>query len=166
MELNTGYIAFALYTLIIIAGGILAIFSRSIIRSLIGLIVILFGVAGMYFLMAAPFMALMQVMIYVGAVVVLIFFAIMLTGVEGNEGFSSSRLIRSIIPAGLAALVLILTISGSRINFTSPEELPLKELGKSLLSTYMLPFELISIVLFIAMAGAVVLGFERRREKE
>ena len=166
MELNAGYVAFAIYTLIILAGGMLAILSKNIIRSLVGLIVILFGVAGMYFLMAAPFMALMQIMIYVGAVSVLIFFAIMLTKSDAEAGIDCKRLLKSVIPAGIASAVMLFTVAKSRINFTIPEEVGLKELGKALLSTYMLPFELISIVLFVAMAGAVVLGFERRREKE
>ncbi|WP_456397858.1 NADH-quinone oxidoreductase subunit J family protein [Desulfurobacterium sp.] len=161
-----GYIAFGIYILIILAGGTLAIFSKNLVRSLVGLIVTLFGVAGMYLLMAAPFMALMQIMIYVGAVSVLIFFAIMLTRTDCETNLSIQRLLKSVIPAGIAAGTMILTIARSKINYTLPQEINLKILGKTLLTTYMLPFELISIVLFVAMAGAVALGFERRRGKE
>ncbi|WP_022847456.1 MULTISPECIES: NADH-quinone oxidoreductase subunit J family protein [unclassified Desulfurobacterium] len=166
IEQLAGYAAFGIYIFIILAGGALAIFSKNLVRSLVGLIVTLFGVAGMYLLMAAPFMALMQIMIYVGAVSVLIFFAIMLTKTDCEAKFDIKRLLKSAVPAGIAAATMVLTIARSRINFTLPQEVSLKVIGKALLTTYMLPFELISIVLFVAMAGAVALGFERRREKE
>ncbi|WP_457567660.1 NADH-quinone oxidoreductase subunit J family protein [Desulfurobacterium sp.] len=161
-----GYLAFGIYILIILAGGALAVFSKNLVRSLVGLIITLFGVAGMYFLLAAPFMALMQIMIYVGAVSVLIFFAIMLTKTDCEAEIDGKRLLKSALPAAIAAATMVLTIVKSRVNFTLPTEVSLKVIGKALLTTYMLPFELISIVLFVAMAGAVALGFERRREKE
>ena len=71
-------IAYGFYLALILVGGLAAVRSRNLVRALLGLILTLFGVAGMYFLMAAPFMALMQILIYVGAVSVLIAFAVML----------------------------------------------------------------------------------------
>ncbi|SMP82361.1 NADH-ubiquinone/plastoquinone oxidoreductase chain 6, partial [Desulfonatronum zhilinae] len=62
------YAAFGVYVLIILFGGLLAVFSRNLVRALVGLVLTLFGVAGCYLLMAAPFMALMQILIYVAAV--------------------------------------------------------------------------------------------------
>ena len=78
-------VAYGFYLALIVLGGVAAVRCRSLVRALLGLILTLFGVAGMYFLMAAPFMALMQILIYVGAVTVLIFFAIMLTRPPGGE---------------------------------------------------------------------------------
>jgi NADH-quinone oxidoreductase subunit J len=92
MEQLAAHIAYGLYLALIVAGGLAAVRCRNLVRALIGLIMTLFGVAGMYFLMAAPFLALMQILIYVGAVSVLIFFAIMLTRAPGGEaGNESSR---------------------------------------------------------------------------
>ena len=85
MEQLAATIAYGLYLALIVAGGLAAVRCRNLVRALIGLIMTLFGVAGMYFLMAAPFLALMQSLIYVGAVSVLIFFAIMLTRTSGGE---------------------------------------------------------------------------------
>ncbi|SMP80309.1 NADH-ubiquinone/plastoquinone oxidoreductase chain 6, partial [Desulfonatronum zhilinae] len=62
------YVAFGVYVLIIFLGGLLAVFSHNLVRALVGLVLTLFGVAGCYLLMAAPFMALMQILIYVAAV--------------------------------------------------------------------------------------------------
>ncbi|MDR2422599.1 MAG: NADH-quinone oxidoreductase subunit J [Deltaproteobacteria bacterium] len=72
-------LAFTFYVLLILAGGFTAVLSRNLVRATLGLIVTFLGVAGMYLLLASPFLAFMQLLIYVGAVCVLIFFAIMLT---------------------------------------------------------------------------------------
>jgi NADH-quinone oxidoreductase subunit J len=71
--------AYALYLAIIVIGGFVAVTNPNLVRALVGLVAAMFGVAGMYFLMNAPFVGLMQLLIYVGAISVLIFFAIMLT---------------------------------------------------------------------------------------
>jgi len=155
---------FALYSLIIAAGGFLAVSAASLVRSMVGLIAALFGTAGLYLLMNAPFMALMQILIYVGAVAVLIFFAIMLTRGEDGEG-STSALGRLVIVGASLLLPLLLglvLLKTDVVTLPAPELVDIAILGKKLLGEYVLAFELISVVLFVAMAGAVVLGFERR----
>ena len=79
--------AFTFYCLIICMGSIMAVTSKSLVRALVGLIAVMIAVAGMYLLLAAPFIAFMQILIYVGGVSVLIFFAIMLSkaSAEGDE---------------------------------------------------------------------------------
>jgi NADH-quinone oxidoreductase subunit J len=164
------YPAYGLYLLIILAGGVLAVGSASLVRALLGLILTLFGVAGMYLLMNAPFVAFMQLLIYVGAVSVLIFFAIMLTKVPGGEagGEAPPKLGGRLILAALTGLVPAGILAGALIK-VNPQILPLKpetsllRLGEFLAGPYALAFELISVVLFAAMAGAVLLGFERRK---
>jgi NADH:ubiquinone oxidoreductase subunit 6 (subunit J) len=167
------YPVFGIYLLLIVAGGLTAVLSKNLVRALVGLILTLFGVAGIYFLMSAPFIALMQILIYVGAVTVLIFFAIMLTRVpDGEAGMESggkkvnSQTIMALL-SGLAPVFLL----GVIIFQKMPDALPLKPetsitvLGGLLVGPYSLAFELISVVLFAAMAGAVLLGFERRDKK-
>lgn len=168
---HLAYVAYGFYLALILVGGWAAVACRSLVRALLGLILTLFGVAGMYFLMAAPFMALMQILIYVGAVTVLIFFAIMLTRAPGGEaGEEDGRprsalrtgmaLLSGLLPAGLLAAV-VWTRTPQALALKA--EVPLARLGQILTGPYMLAFELISVVLLAAMAGAVVLGFERRR---
>jgi NADH-quinone oxidoreductase subunit J len=165
------YAAYGLYLVLILAGAWAAVRCRNLVRALLGLILTLFGVAGMYFLMAAPFMALMQILIYVGAVSVLIFFAIMLTrppGGEAGEEDGGARpavrtvlaLLSGLLPAGILAAVIL---TKARQSLPLKPELPLGRLGEFLTGPYVLAFELISVVLLAAMAGAVVLGFERRK---
>ena len=163
--------AYGLYLVLILAGAWAAVRCRNLVRALLGLIMTLFGVAGMYFLMAAPFMALMQILIYVGAVSVLIFFAIMLTRAPGGEAGEEDGGARPALRTVLALLsgLLPAAILAAVILTKAPQTLPLKpelslgRLGQFLTGPYVLSFELISVVLLAAMSGAVVLGLDRRK---
>jgi len=168
---NLAIIAYGLYLALIIAGAVAAVRCQNLVRSLLGLIITLFGVSGMYLLMAAPFLALMQILIYVGAVSVLIFFAIMLTRAPGGEAGSEGDGIRSryrsvmavlsgLLPAGILAGMIV---KRPPAVMALKPEVPLDRLGQQLVGPYTLAFELISVVLLAAMVGAVLLGFERRK---
>ncbi len=162
------YVAFGVYVLIIFLGGLLAVFSCNLVRALVGLVLTLFGVAGCYLLMAAPFMALMQILIYVAAVSIMIFFAIMLTKppVGGEE--QSGRpwwVVAGCLVAALAPTMLIARVLRWQplVSHEHPTEIVLMDLGQTFIEPYFLAFELISVVLTVAMAGAVLLAFERRQ---
>lgn len=162
-----GQIAFAIYALIILFGGGMAVIARSLVRAMVGLVISLFGVAGLYLLLLADFVALMQILIYVGAVSVLIFFAIMLThaSADGGEGDGPGKrgLLRA-IPAFLvptALMVIMLSVYGVT-GAGTPKNISVNALGAGLLGPYTLPFELISVVLLAAIVGAVLLTFEKR----
>jgi NADH-quinone oxidoreductase subunit J len=159
--------AYAMYLAIIAIGGFVAVTNPNLVRALVGLVAAMFGVAGMYFLMNAPFVGLMQLLIYVGAISVLIFFAIMLTRppAGGEEQSPSPRRPMAILAAAApVALLGVICLRAFTQTVAVPEETGIKELGQGLLGTYGLAFELISVVLLVAMAGAVLLGFKRREE--
>ncbi len=160
---------FGLHVLIILGGGILAVSSKSLVRALVGLIVTFFGVAGLYLMLNTPFLAFMQLLIYVGAVCVLVFFAVMLTRADqqGEEAAPITpkrrlyALLAGLAPAAGLAAILLRHPPASKIT---PEEVPLPALGAGLLDQYAMNFELISLVLLVAMAGAVFLTWERRQK--
>ncbi len=162
------YIAFGLYTILCLGGAFWAVTIPSLVRAFTGLIVSLLGVAGLYFLLAAPFIGLMQILIYVGAVAVLIFFAIVITGASREDNLQSTTTLKKrvlamlagIVPASLLAITLV---KYSVVSTNTASEVAVQELGKALLGPYGLAFELISVVLFAAMAGAILLGFRRRQ---
>jgi NADH-quinone oxidoreductase subunit J len=114
-------------------------------------------------------MAFMQLLIYVGAICVLIFFAIMLvkntpTGEEAvspGPGQTFAALLAALAPLLLFG-PLIAARAGELGDGLGPQETPLAELGQGLLSYYLLPFELISVILLVAMAGGVLLAWDRR----
>ncbi|MFO7727087.1 MAG: NADH-quinone oxidoreductase subunit J [Desulfonatronovibrio sp.] len=167
---NLAYIVLFGHIAFIVVGALMTVLSQSLVRALVGLILTLFGVAGLYFLMAAPFIGLMQILIYVGAVSVLIFFAIMLTqawsgGEEsrpGRTGRIKYALMGAVAPAVFLGSALL---RSSPPSIFTPAETDIKNLGRFLLEPYILPFELISLLLTVAMAGAVILGFERRKQR-
>jgi len=163
-------IAFLLYALTVLLGGLMAVYAKSLVRAIVGLILTMFGVAGLYLLLSAPFLAFMQILIYVGAVSVIIFFAVMLTrapaGAEEREPTSARQGFLAFVGALTPAIVLAAAVWKYRVNSAKvPESVDIERLGEILLGPYVLAFELISVVLFVAMAGAVLLGFERRRER-
>ncbi|WP_353120124.1 NADH-quinone oxidoreductase subunit J [Nitratidesulfovibrio sp.] len=160
-------LAFGFYFLVIVVGCFMAVGCASLVRALVGLVATLLGVAGMYLLLNAPFMAFMQILIYVGAICVLIFFALMLARADagGDEADPAPAartfkgVLAAMLPGALLAPILMLHPTASRLV---PAEVPLAELGRRLMEDYVLPFELISVVLLISMAGAVLLVWERR----
>ena len=168
------YLAFALYVGLIAGGGLAAALARNLVRAMLGLVVTFLGVAGMYLLMASPFMAFMQLLIYIGAISVLIFFAIMLVrNTSSGEEMNMPGLCQAggALLSALAVLALfgpIIALNAGRLNQADlPAETPLADLGEGLLSYYVVPFELISIVLLVAMAGGVLLAWDKRyRGKE
>lgn len=158
---------FGMYLLVICLGAGFAVFSPNLVRALVGLIFSFMGVAGMYLLMQAPFLAFMQLLVYVGAVCVLIFFALMLarSDSEGDElgapvPKTARALLVGVLPVGLLSPVLALHPDQSLFT---PKTVGLPQLGKQLLEDFVLPFELISVILLVAMAGGVFLVWERRK---
>lgn len=156
---------FCCISFVIILSALLVVTLRNIFHSALFLILTLFGVAGIYILLHAEFLAAVQILIYVGAVAVLIIFAIMLTSrlasvriTQSNEQSVIAFVIcAAFLIAGLAAL------SSTAWNMVDAA-LPLNNiftLGKLLMTDFVLPFEVVSVVLLAALIGAVVLA---RRE--
>jgi NADH-quinone oxidoreductase subunit J len=161
---------FAFYCLIICIGSIMAVTSKSLVRALIGLIAVMIAVAGMYLLLAAPFLAFMQILVYVGGVSVLIFFAIMLSKAtaEGDEAgaVSLKKAVNALACLSAPAMILsAVIIRYPEKSLDTPMDIAPAMLGKGMLGPYLLPFELISVVLFVAMTGAVLVVWRKRGRK-
>ncbi|EGJ49957.1 NADH-quinone oxidoreductase subunit J [Desulfocurvibacter africanus] len=159
--------AFVFYVLVIAGGSLAAALSHNMVRALLGLILTMFGVAGMYMLLNAPFVALMQVLVYVGAVAVLVFFAIMLTrtptGGEESQPNPSRKYLLALLTAMLPGAALgWVWLKHPVLSDVTPVQAPMEALGQGLMEPYILAFELISVVLFVAMSGAVILAFRKR----
>lgn len=163
---------FGLFTVFIIGGGIGTVSSRNLFHSALWLIISLFGVAGFFVLLAAPFLAAIQVLVYIGAIVILIIFAIMLTRrLMGLREAVNSQwlygLIGALITFGVIVLGLVLASSGSTpllanqplSDITGDS---LRDLGVALvdLNQYVLPFIVASVLLEAAMVGAIVIARE------
>lgn len=152
-----------------VAGALIAVISQRIIRGVCGLALCSIGLAGIYYFLNSPFLALMQVLIYVGAVCVTIIFAVMLAEPDEATNQVARRVrwawesVAMLVSAGIFAGVSWLgtghpwTASATRTGDGS-----LKALGISLLTTYSLVFEVISLVLLVGIIGALAIAHDGR----
>lgn len=155
-------IVFLIMIGITIIGGLIACNSERLVRSVAGLIVCFVGVAGIYFFLNSPFIAMMQILIYVGAVAVTISFAIMLAAPEEQKKVGPSSPLAGplgFITAGLVAIGF--SVLAFKTKWNPPTELrdgSVKAIGIQLLTEYSMVFEVVSIVLLIAILGALVIA--------
>jgi NADH:ubiquinone oxidoreductase subunit 6 (subunit J) len=166
-----GEIIFILIMLITLFGAIATAMSSSMIYALIALIVTMFGISGLYIYLNAPFIAMMQILIYVGAICILIVFAVMIAGprylhMKPTKGWTGVRkvFVAGIVPV-FTFLVFMNFIAGSFPPYNELSVITTKDLGRALFDTYMLPFELISLLIVVSIVGAIMLALFSKGEK-
>ena len=147
---------------VMIGGGLGVVLARNIVHSALALILALGAVAGIYVILTVEFLALTQLVVYGGAVIMLVLFALMLTRARERPQalFGKNRPIALTIAAGLLA-AFVAGIVASEWATTNPDDIepvPFQEIGDVLFSAWAVPFEVISVVLVIAMAGAILLS--------
>jgi NADH-quinone oxidoreductase subunit J len=144
----------------------LVVVSRNIFHSAIFLALTLLSISGIYLLLDAQFLAVAQIIIYVGAIMVLFTFCIMLTSRMSDKAIRqvNQQVLFSLTAALVFLAIFYLLVVKTPWLFSSAETEPLslKELGSSLLSKYVLPFEVISLVLLAVMVGAIAIGKARK----
>jgi NADH-quinone oxidoreductase subunit J len=159
------------YVLAIMAAvsGLMVVTIRNIFHSALFLVLTFFSVAGIYLLLGAEFLAGVQVLIYVGAITILMIFAIMLTYQLSAKSIHQVNEQKG--PASLIVFLFFL-LSLATVMYTawpvSDGSLPDRntyELGRQLLSVYVIPFEVVSIVLLVALIGAIIISRRDRPEE-
>jgi NADH-quinone oxidoreductase subunit J len=158
---------------VMVAGALLTVLVKNILHSAITLIGTFFGSAILYFLLSADFVAVAQVMVYIGGVVVFIVFAILLTSRLGEKNLEVSNM-RKVLAVFFSVVVVVLAVMllkgiGEAAQTATADFASLSEIGKRLLSTsnsgFLLPFEAISLLLLISLIGAVVTARIPKEEK-
>jgi NADH-quinone oxidoreductase subunit J len=156
-------VAFLILAIIGGLGGLLVVTSRNIVHAALYLVVALASVAGIYLLLAAPFVAFVQVIIYVGAIVVLLLFGIMLTrapvGRRVLDNTIRARVGALVVGGGVFAMLttfLVMAFGGDRI--VNRAATATAALGTSIFRNFVLPFEAVSLLLLAALVGAIVLA--------
>ena len=161
-------IVFFVFAFITIVSAFIVVFSRNIIYSAFSLLFTFFGVAALYVLLQADFLAVTQILIYVGGILVLMLFGVMLTNKVVNVEMKSGTL------HSIPALILVAVVAGTLggIFYSTWKDVPTpastlatttKTLGEMLMTVYLLPFEIASIILLVALMGAAM--FARKRTK-
>lgn len=153
----------------IILPAVAVVVSRNLFHAALSLIVSFLGIAGIYVALAAPFVAGMQVMVYAGAIAVILLFAFMLTHDIANPMQESGKLHQT--AAGVAcvllggALLRLMMSSGWESLQAQAGPKSLEVLGKSFLTTYLVPFELVSVLLLMTLVGAIVVARKEELDK-
>jgi NADH-quinone oxidoreductase subunit J len=156
---------FFIMAAVAIAAGGMVILNRNPVKSAFSLIVVMLALAILYMQLSATFLAIIQIMVYAGAVMVLFLFVLFILNV-GVEGAFSPLIFRRII-AGLTGAIMGITLiaailfRGSRLQQVSGGEIPVdfghvEPVGELLFTKYLLPFELLSILLLVAIIGAIL----------
>ena len=164
--MSASQIIFYIISAFILATGLLAVTTRKIFRSAIWLLFSLIGIAALYFWMDVEFIAAVQIIVYVGGIVVLIIFSIFLTQKAGNE---MPKPVRNRALFATLAVLIGFALSYTLIyqyNFqpagTQPFNVSVSNIGSQMLSTsehgYALPFEVVSVLLLAAMIGCIVIA--------
>ncbi len=153
---------------LIVAGASVAVTATRLVRCIAGLAVCFTGVAGAYYFLLAPFVAMMQMLIYVGAVSILIAFAIMMAAPEQADT-PGKNITRFSGPLGLAiagmvfAALTLMALTTDWRAFPRTGSGDIRHLGTVLLTSHSLVFELVSILLLAAIIGALVIARRGRR---
>lgn len=145
------------------SGALIATNATRTIRAVAGLALCFVGVAGIYYFLQSPFVALMEMLIYVGAVCVVLVFAVMLAEPHPEQQVSKRNALvggLSFISAALLTWALVALAKGATWSKAAVRlnDGTLRDLGQSLLTTYSMVFELVSVVLLVAIIGSLVLG--------
>jgi len=165
-------LVFGFFTVLTLGGAIGVALNKNLVRGAVWLIVSLFGMAGLFVLLSAPFLAAVQVLVYIGAIGILFTFAVMLTRSMTNlkDRFTDQWWLSGVVAALFFAFLLIGVIAPSWGNLApelvSPIVATTTDLGMALVdgNQYVLPFEVASLLLTAAMIGAIVIA--RQHEEE
>jgi NADH-quinone oxidoreductase subunit J len=156
---------FIVLSLVTLGSAAMVVTSRSLFRSALWLILAFFGIAGIFILLHAEFLAVVQVLIYIGAISTLIIFAIMLSrnamdvkGQRFNEQWG--------VVAGFSILLFVILLALlTRVQWhVTAEPVPpdaIARLGGAFVGPYVVPFEVASVLLVVAMIGAIIIARER-----
>jgi NADH-quinone oxidoreductase subunit J len=159
--MTTADVLFVALGAVALGSGLLVVTTRHVVRAGLWLVVTLGAVAGLYLVLTAELLAWVQVLLYVGAVVVLLLFAVMLTRapIGASDDLDRPRWPGALVGggAGLGLAVLLAdAYRWARVGLPSPGTAEV--LGGDLFHTWVLPFELISVLLLAALIGAIVLS--------
>lgn len=161
-------IGFIVLTTLSLASAIVVVFHKTPIISALALVFNLVAIAGFYLLLNAQFLALLQVIVYAGAILVLILFVIMLLSISNESGLHKSgaiqRVMAPLLALGCAAAMGFAVYRGSegaRFVVSSTDFGTVRNIGTDLFTTFFYAFEAISLLLVVAMIGAVLLAKRR-----
>jgi NADH-quinone oxidoreductase subunit J len=156
-------LVFLIFAFLAVAAALVVVAHKNPVYSTMALVVTLFAVAVLFVLLGAPFIGVLQVLIYTGAIVVLFLFVIMLLNIgreerqlAGHKAQFFVSILGAVLFGGLVILALSTMRMGGQSDAPSLELVSLKGLATTLFTQYLLPFEIIGLLLLVAVIGATV----------
>lgn len=162
--MSTVEVLFGLLAVVAVGSALLVVTTSRLVHAALWLVVTLGALAGCYLLLAAEFVAWVQVLIYVGAVVVLLLFALMLTRAPtGSEAGSTTanRPLAAVVATAVAAALVATLVAGFRevrVDLDDTLVGSADSAGEAIFTSWVLPFEILSVLLLAALVGAIVLS--------
>lgn len=160
---------FVLFAALALLSSLVVVLARNPIYAVMSLVVTFVSIAVLFVLLGAPFLAAIQVLVYTGAILVLFLFVIMLLNMPGDDSgaFSLQKVMAVVAAAGFSTLLFVLfwgKYSGLPLAPLVESDVALKPLAQALMGTYLLPFEMVGLLLLAAVTAATVLA--RRTDPE
>jgi len=168
MEISIDVLIFYLVSLVVVGSACIVAFSRNIVHSAFSLLGTFGGVAGLYVFLGADFVAAVQVLIYVGGILVLILFAVMLTHRISDIDITNRTVGRIPALAATAVFLGILVYAIGETDWVKVKEVAFApttaSIGNLFLGDYLLPFQIAAVVLLVALIGAITLSRKEIKE--
>ncbi|MEA3321248.1 MAG: NADH-quinone oxidoreductase subunit J [Bacillota bacterium] len=167
MTITGEFIAFLFLAIAAIAGGVLMLNLTKVVHMVVALVFTFISIAGIYVMLSAEFVAAVQILIYSGAITIIMLFGIMLT--RHNDESETSGLGRKIfVGAGVLGFAAVMYFGLYSLDLGSQDSADLhvnntEQIGVAIYSKYVIPFELTSVILLVALVGAIILA---RRDDE
>jgi NADH-quinone oxidoreductase subunit J len=163
--MSTTEILFWFLTALALMGALMVVSSRNPVHSVLWLIMVFFAISGHYILMNAQFLAIVNMIVYAGAIMVLFLFVIMLMNMNADSEPQKNKWLKmaGAVASGTMLLVLVAALRDTETRFRSLEGPEgqiglISQLGKVLFTDYVVPFEISSVLFLSAMVGAVLIG--------
>lgn len=171
--MNGEFVAFFILSLSAIIGGVLMLNLTKVMHMMLALVLTFLNIAGLYFLLSAEFIGVAQILLYSGAITIIMIFGIMLTK-HNAENESRLTLRKWIIFFAVVAFGAVMYFAVNNVDFANEStqgSLPLHEnntlqIGTLLYSKYIIPFELTSVILLVALVGAIILAKKDEKEED
>ncbi len=156
-------IVFSIIAVVMALAGLRVVTTRNVVHAALYLVATLMGAAALYIMLFAEFVAWVQVLVYVGAIVVLMLFGLMLTRAPiGSGDFDNDqRVIAAVVAAavfGVTSWIMVQAFEGQNVEFAREVGTTSRDIGREVFTKYVLPFEVVSVLLLAALVGAVVIA--------
>jgi NADH-quinone oxidoreductase subunit J len=164
--MSINMIIFSLLAVLMIVSALFAVTSSKIMRATTLLLFVLFGTAGLYFMLHYTFLGAVQITVYAGGIVVLLIFVVLLLGKGSVDVTQTSmrRYLAGVVTAmtGMAVTIYLINTTQFAQNTVDPDGVAMRELGMALMGTekynYILPFEVMSVLLLACTVGAILIA--------